>query len=193
MGFSRAELEAHRDERVPDLRGDDIRFLFVGINPSLWTAAAQAHFAHPGNRFYKALHAAGITDFVIDVSDGYQEPEVAALTDHGIAITNLVNRATARADELTAEELVDGARALGGKVAAWRPAVVAFVGITAYRVAYGRPDTAVGLQDEPIADARVWVLPNPSGLNAHYQLPDLARLYREAAEDAGLTLAPLRL
>ncbi|MGH3441557.1 MAG: mismatch-specific DNA-glycosylase [Nitriliruptorales bacterium] len=193
MGFTRAELEAHHGEAVPDLRGDEVRLLFVGINPSLWTAAAQAHFAHPGNRFYKALHAAGITDFVIDVSDGYQEPEIAQVTSRGIAISNLVNRATARADELGRDELVDGARALGGKVAAWRPEVVAFVGITVYRIAYGAPKAAVGLQGETIADARVWVLPNPSGLNAHYRLADLARLYRQAAEDASLTLAPLRL
>jgi double-stranded uracil-DNA glycosylase len=189
MGFGRAHLEAQRDRSVPDLVGDDLRLLVVGINPSLWTAAAQAHFAHPGNRFYKALHEAGILDAPLDVSDGFSAEHRRALADRGIGITNLVNRATARADELDADELREGARVLREKVAQWRPRLVAFVGVTAYRVAFERPGAHVGPAEETIADVPVWVLPNPSGLNAHYRLPDLARLYRQAAEAAGVELA----
>lgn len=189
MGFTREELEAARDRAVPDLVGDEVRLLFVGINPGLWTAAAQAHFAHPGNRFFKALDRAGILDRTLDVREGFDEASTAALTGRGIAITNLVNRATARADELDDGEYVAGARALGRKVAAWEPEVVAFVGLGAYRTAYGRPDAGVGRQDgHEISGAEVWALPNPSGLNAHYSLDDLARLYRAAAAAAGLEL-----
>ncbi|MDX1623448.1 MAG: mismatch-specific DNA-glycosylase [Gemmatimonadota bacterium] len=193
MGFTREELEAVRGESVPDLVGDEVGLLFVGINPSLWTAAAQAHFAHPSNRFYKALHAAGVVDRVLDVSDGFDEGSEDALTGRGIAITNLVNRATARAAELGDEELVEGARTLGGKVAVWDPDAVAFVGLGAYRTAYDRPGADVGRQDDhEIAGVQVWALPNPSGLNAHYRLDDLARWYRRAAEAAGVDLDPPR-
>jgi len=192
MGFTREELEAARGRSVPDLVGDDPRLVFVGINPGLWTAAAQAHFAHPGNRFYKALHQAGITAEALDVSRGFDDHSRAALTGRGIAITNLVDRATARADELSDDELRKGARGLAGKVAAWRPAVVAVVGLTAYRTAFDQPGAAVGRQDEPLAGAELWALPNPSGLNAHYGVGDLARLYRAAAATAGLELEPAR-
>lgn len=192
MGFTRAELEAARDGRVPDLAGGDVRLVFVGINPGLWTAAAQAHFARPGNRFYKALHRAGITGWILDPRDGFAEAERAELERRGVAITNLVNRATARADELAPRELVDGAGELGKKVAAWRPAVVAFVGLGAYRTAYARPKAGVGRQDgHRIAGAEVWALPNPSGLNAHYQVADLAPLFRDAAGAAGVPLEPV--
>lgn len=192
MGFTREELEAQRGATVPDLVGDDVRLLFVGINPGLWTAASGAHFAHPGNRFYKALYAAGVTDEVLDVSDGFDEVSRRALTERGIAITNLVQRATAKASELDDEEFRQGAEEVGGKVADWEPAVVAFVGITAYRTAFGARSADVGRQDHTMAGATVWALPNPSGLNAHYQVDDLARLYRAAAEDAGLEPAELR-
>lgn len=193
MGFTREELEAARDRPIPDLVGDEVRLVFVGINPGLWTAASQAHFGHPGNRFYKALHGAGITDRVLDVSDGFDEADERALVENGIAITNLVNRATARADEVDADEFVEGARALGDKVAGWEPEVVAFVGLGAYRTAYGRRGADVGRQDDhEIGGAEVWALPNPSGLNAHYQVDDLARLYRAAAEAAGIDLDPPR-
>lgn len=191
MGFTREELEAVRGASVPDLVGDVVRIVFVGINPGLWTAAVQAHFAHPGNRFFKALHAAGITGEVLDVRDGFDAEAERALTGRGVAITNLVNRATARADEVDHAEFVEGARVLGGKVAAWGPDVVAFVGLGAYRAAYDRRGCDVGRQDDhAIADAEVWALPNPSGLNAHYGLDDLARLYRAAAEAAGVPLDP---
>jgi double-stranded uracil-DNA glycosylase len=193
VGFTREELEQCRGAAVPDLVGDRVRLLFVGINPSLWTAAAQAHFAHPGNRFYRALHAAGVLDRPLDASAGLSDDTCADLLGRGIGITNLVNRATARADELTRDELRAGGRDLEQRVARLSPAVVAFVGITAYRQAFDRPGAEVGPQDERMHGAAIWLLPNPSGLNAHYQLPDLARLYREAARAAGLELGPLRV
>lgn len=193
MGFTRDELETHRGETVPDLVGEDVRLVFVGINPGLWTAASGAHFAHPGNRFYKALHAAGITDEVLDVSDGFDERSRRALTDRGIAITNLVHRATAKASEVDPEEFREGADEIRRKVEEWQPAVVAFVGITAFRTAFGERGADVGRQDRTMGGATVWALPNPSGLNAHYQVDDLARSYRAAAEDAGLDLGPLRV
>ena len=188
--FSRQELEAARGRRVPDLVRPGVRLLFVGINPGLWTAAAQAHFARPGNRFYDALYAGGVIDRRLDVRHGFDARSRSTLLDRGIGITNLVNRATARADELGADELRRGARALARKVARWEPRVVAVVGITAYRTAFERPAAAVGRQTETLGGAGVWALPNPSGLNAHYQVPDLARLYRAAAGAAGLALLP---
>lgn len=193
MGFTREQLEAHRGDTVPDLVGDDIRLVFVGINPGLWTAASGAHFAHPGNRFYKAMFAAGITDEVLDVTDGFDDRSRGALTDRGIAITNLADRATAKASELDDDELRAGVDEVRRKVERWDPAVVAFVGITAYRTAFGERGADVGRQDRTVGGATVWALPNPSGLNAHYQVADLARLYRAAAEDAGLDLGPLRV
>ncbi len=193
VGYRREELEAARGRTVPDVVGEEPRLLFVGINPGLWTAASGAHFAHPGNRFYPALHAAGILDRILDVTRGFDAAARTALVGSGIGITNIVGRATTRADELSDDELRAGAQALATKAARWGPPVVAFAGLTAYRTAYDRPRAAVGRQDHAIAGARVWALPNPSGLNAHYRLEDLARWYRAAAEDAGLELGPLRL
>ncbi|MDX1659169.1 MAG: mismatch-specific DNA-glycosylase [Nitriliruptorales bacterium] len=192
MGFTQAELQRHAGEVVADLIGDDPRLVFVGINPGLWTAAAEAHFAHPGNRFYPALYLAGITDREIDASGGYSPADVAHLEERGIAITNIVDRATARADELGREELERGADALRAKLAAWRPAVVAIVGITAYRTAFGRRGATAGEQEEDLAGARLWVLGNPSGLNAHETTGSLARAYRQPAEAAGIPLDPPR-
>lgn len=190
MSFSRAELEAVRGRAVPDLLPDDptadLRLLFVGINPGLWTAAVQAHFAHPGNRFYKALATAGITPRALDVRHGFDVASRRALVGRGIGITNLVNRATARADELDVDELRRGACELAAKVEAWRPAVVAVVGIGAYRTGFGQPRATVGRQEEDLAGAELWALPNPSGLNAHYGVDALARLYRDAALAAGI-------
>jgi TDG/mug DNA glycosylase family protein len=189
VGFTREELEAARGRSVPDLVGEGARLVFVGINPGLWTAAAQAHFARPGNRFYRALHRSGITPWELDPRDGFDDAEREALLNRGIAITNLVNRATVRADELTAEELRRGGRRVADKVADWKPKVVAFVGLSAYRTAFRRPRAEVGWQkDHEIAGAEVWALPNPSGLNAHYQLDDFTRLFRDAAKAAGLDL-----
>jgi TDG/mug DNA glycosylase family protein len=195
-GFTREQLVAAFGRSVPDLIPEDmnaLRLLFVGINPGLWTAAAQAHFAHPGNRFFKALYLAGITHEALDVRHGFDARSRGALVDRGIGITNLVNRATARADELAARDLREGARRLTERIAIWKPRVVALVGIGAYRTAFGRPHAEVGPQDEPWVGAELWALPNPSGLNAHYPVAALARLYRGAAEAAGIALGPLRV
>jgi TDG/mug DNA glycosylase family protein len=186
MGFTRAELESYRDAVVPDLLGPDCRLLFVGINPGLWTAATGAHFARRGNRFYPALYRAGIVDRLIDASDGMSEADHDLLIERGIGITNLVARASARADELTTDELLEGGRALIETVTRVRPAVMAVAGITAYRTAFGDRKAAIGRQDRTIRDTLVWVVPNPSGLNAHHTVDSLAAAYRAAAVEAGI-------
>lgn len=188
MGFTRAELEASRGRSVPDLLGSDLRLLFVGINPGLWTAAAQAHFAKRGNRFFPALHAAGLTDAVIDASAGFRAEDVDLLTGMGIGITNIVNRATARADELSAEDLRQGGRELEHKVAVLKPVVVVILGLTAYRIAFTRPRASNGWQSETLGDARLMVAGNPSGLNAHQTVTSLGEMFREAAVAAGAPL-----
>ncbi|MBM7367414.1 G/U mismatch-specific DNA glycosylase [Gordonia hydrophobica] len=186
MGFSRDELLAYTGATVPDLLGPDCRLLISGINPGLWTAATGAHFARPGNRFYPALYAAGITDHVIDASKGMQDADAAALVAAGIGITNVVPRATAKASDLTRRELIDGGRELIRTVHRVRPRVLAVLGITAYRDAFGRRAAQTGEQDEMIGDAWVWVLPNPSGLNAHETVESLAIAYRAAADAASV-------
>ena len=186
MGFTRAELEAARGTTVPDLIGDDTRLLFVGINPGLWTAAAQAHFARRGNRFYPALLRAGIVDRLIDAAAGYAEADRLHLLERGVGITNLAARPTARADELSREELVRGAERLRSLVARTRPPVVAVLGISAYRTAFSEPRAAVGRQPQTVGGSQLWVVPNPSGLNAHASLDQLAVAYREAAAAAGV-------
>lgn len=188
MGFSRAELEAFRDRTVPDLLPDPLNLLFVGINPSLWTAATGAHFARPGNRFYPALYRAGITDTLIDARDGYRESDLAELTSKGIGNSNICPRATARADELSREELLAGADRLNRLVTERRPRVVAVLGITAYRSAFKLPKAQLGQQDSPWPGVQLWVAPNPSGLNAHASVDDLAAAYREIAEAAGIVV-----
>ncbi|MTV25743.1 mismatch-specific DNA-glycosylase [Nitriliruptoraceae bacterium ZYF776] len=190
MGFTREELERLRDTTVPDLVGDEPpRLVFVGINPGLWTAATQTHFAHPGNRFYPALHRAGITPHELDRVDGLTAADRRLLTDRGVAITNLVARATAKASELTRDELRRGGEALVERLTRWAPAVVAVAGITAYRSAFGRPKATLGEQPAPLAGAALWVVPNPSGLNAHETVDSLAAWYRQVARAAGLDLA----
>ena len=189
MGFTRAELEAFRDASVPDLLGPGIRLLFVGINPGLWTAATQTHFAYPGNRFYPALRAAGILDELPDVANGMTDADRAGFLARGIGITNFVNRATARADELSRDELRAGAVRLTETVRQWHPAVVAIVGVTAYRQGFDRPKAAQGEQPEGLAGARLWVVPNPSGLNAHDTVATLAAAYAEPARAAGILQA----
>lgn len=184
--FTRAELESFRDAEVPDLLGDGTRLLFVGINPGLWTAATAKHFAHPGNRFYPALLAAGIVERPISRSDPMSDEDRAHLVERGVGITNLVSRATARADELTPEELRDGGERLVRLVEQVRPRVVAIAGITAYRAAFGARKAAAGRQPEPIAGAELWVVPNPSGLNAHATVDTLAQAYGDAARAAGI-------
>jgi double-stranded uracil-DNA glycosylase len=165
---TREELEASRGRSVPDVLGPGLRLVFVGINPGLYSAAVGHHFARPGNRFWKALHRAGITDRV------WVPSEDRNLLSIGIGITNIVGRATASAAELSAAELREGSRALGSKIQRLRPAGVAILGVTAYRTGFERPKAPFGPQDERIEGAALWVLPNPSGLNAHHQLPELA-------------------
>ena len=151
----------------------NLRVLFVGINPGVYSTARRHHFARPGNRFWPALWRAGLTPQLLSPA---QDRSLLAL---GLGLTNLVPRTTARAEELGLDELRAGARALECKLRHFRPAVVACLGITAYRVAFERPKASLGLQPEPLAGVRLFVLPNPSGLNAHHQLPELARRFAE--------------
>jgi TDG/mug DNA glycosylase family protein len=186
VGFSRAELESFVGATVPDLIGSDMQLLFVGINPGLWTAATQTHFAHPGNRFYPALLEAGIIDEPIDRGVGMTDADRRSLTGRGIGITNIVHRATARASELTRDELRAGGDRLRRVVRTYRPAVVAVAGITAYRAAFDVAKAAMGEQPERFEGSRLFVVPNPSGLNAHETTTTLAIAYREAAVAAGV-------
>ncbi|XVS66740.1 G/U mismatch-specific DNA glycosylase [Actinosynnema sp. CA-299493] len=156
---------------LPDVLGPGLDVLFCGINPGLMSAAKGQHFARPGNRFWPALHLSGFTPRLLTPAEQDELPR------YGLGITNLVARPTARADELTAEELRAGGARLTALARRHRPKVVAVVGVTAYRAAFGRKAAAIGPQDESIASSRLWVLPNPSGLNAHYQLPALAEVF----------------
>jgi TDG/mug DNA glycosylase family protein len=184
--FTRAELDAFRDTEVPDLYGDDLRLLFVGINPGLWTAAVQTHFAHPSNRFYPALFAAGIITQPIDPVTGMTDADRQHFVDRGLGLTNLVSRASARADELSAAELREGGTRLHTFVTEHRPKVVAIAGITAYRSAFKVPAAKPGRQPGTFAGAVLWVVPNPSGLNAHETAASLAKAYAEPAREAGI-------
>jgi double-stranded uracil-DNA glycosylase len=184
--FTRAELDAYAGAMIPDLVDDRVKLLFVGINPGLWTAAVQTHFAHPANRFYPALLAAGIIEHPIDAAAGMTDEDRTRFLERGLGVTNIVARASARADQLSTEELRLGGTRLVERVCAWRPAVVAIAGITAYRTAFGARRATVGRQPEPIAGAELWVVPNPSGLNAHETIATLATAYRAAAEAAGV-------
>ncbi len=163
-----AEIAAAAGRTIPDLVGPGLRVLFSGINPSLYSAATGHHFARPGNRFWPALHRAGFTERQLHPS------EQAELLTAGLGLTNVVARATARADELSPAELVDGGATLAALAARWRPHHLAVLGVTAYRTAFARPRATIGPQPDEIGGVPVWVLPNPSGLNAHFQLADLA-------------------
>ena len=188
-GFRREQLEAFRDAEVPDLLppdGLELRLLFVGINPGLWTAAVQTHFARPGNRFWPALLAAGVIEDAVDPAAGMTDRDREGVTSRGIGITNLAPRATAKASELSAAELRRGGERLRALVRARSPRVVAVLGISAYRHAFARPKAVPGLQPEPLEGARLWVVPNPSGLNAHETVASLARAYAEPARAAGV-------
>lgn len=171
---------------MPDLIGANCRLLFVGINPGLWTAATNTHFCHPSNRFYPALRRASVVDFVVDPNNGMSQSQRSELVDAGVGITNLVNRATVRASELPVDELRTGAVRLEGLVRSVSPVVVAVAGVTAYRTAFGRSRADMGVQPEGIEGAALWVVPNPSGLNAHETIDSLADWYEQAAEAAGL-------
>jgi TDG/mug DNA glycosylase family protein len=169
--LSLADLAAAQGRVVPDVLGYGLRVLFCGINPGLWSAAVGHHFARPGNRFWKALHLGGLTPRQLGPDE---EAELLAL---GLGITNLVERATVGAADLGPEELRAGGTRLAAKAAATRPEVVAVLGVGAYRTAFARPKAAVGPLPDPIGGSRAWLLPNPSGLNAHYQLGDLAEAF----------------
>jgi len=188
VGFNAAELDALYGRTLPDTVGPGLRLLFVGINPGLHTVAVQAPFARRGNRFYPALFLAGITDRVIDASAGLSEVDRAHLFDRGVGVTSLVRAATRRADELSRAQLIEGAAALEVRVAALAPAVVAMLGVTAYRTAFARPKTVVGPQQQTLGGAPLWVVPNPSGLNAHETVATLAAAYRAAAIAAGIAV-----
>lgn len=170
---TRAQLLAAKDKTVRDIIAPGLQVLFVGINPGLYTAAIGHHFGRPGNRFWPALHAGGFTPRVLSPF------ESAELLRYGYGITNIVDRATNAADELSAEELRKGARRLEAKVKRYHPAFVAVLGVMSYRTAFGRRQATCGPQEERIGAARVWVLPNPSGLNAHYTPRQLAKLFSE--------------
>ena len=191
MAYTPEQLEALYGRTLPDTVGPGVRLLFVGINPGLHTVAVQAPFALRGNRFYPALYRAGITDRVIDASAGLNAEDRDHLFDRGVGITSLVAAATRRADELTVDQLRDGAVSLELRVAELAPAVVAMLGVTAYRTAFARPKTVVGPQGEKLGGARLWVVPNPSGLNAHENVASLAAAYREAAVAAGIAVYDL--
>ncbi len=170
---TKAEVLAAANETVPDLIAPKLKLLFCGTNPGLYTAAIGHHFGRPGNRFWPALFNGGFTPRVFSP---FEREELLAI---GYGITNLVNRATARADELSNEELRAGSKRVERLVKKFKPRYVAIVGIGAYRVAFDRPKAQLGLQEETIAGKPVWVLPNPSGLNAHYQPKELGKLFGE--------------
>ena len=178
----KVDLAAARDRTIPDVlpaEGMPLRVLFCGINPGLYSAATGWHFARPGNRFWPALHLSGFTPRRLAPS------EQAELASYGLGITNIAPRATAQAAELTDDELRDGAVRLQALVAARAPRFVAVAGVTAYRTAFGRPRAAIGPQDERLAAARLWILPNPSGLNAHTSVPLLAAEMRKLRAAVG--------
>jgi double-stranded uracil-DNA glycosylase len=170
---TKAEVLRASNKLVPDLIAKNLIVLFAGINPGLYTAAIGRHFGRPGNRFWPALYSGGFTPRV------FSPFEESLLLDLGFGITSVVDRATARADELTDDEFIAGGRLLEAKVKHWKPTVVAFVGIHPYRVISGIKNARVGLQKSLIGGSHAWVLPNPSGLNAHYQPAALAELFGE--------------
>lgn len=173
---SKEDLRDAVTRTTEDLIDYNLKVLFCGINPGLWSGATGFHFARPGNRFWKALYLAGFTDRILHPSEEYE------LLERGYGITSFCRRTTARADELTPEEFITGGKLLVKKLEKFKPQTLAVLGITAYRAAFRQPKATLGLQPEKIAATPVWLLPNPSGLNAHYQVNDLAELYREVRE-----------
>lgn len=171
---------------MSDLIGEDCKLLFVGINPGLWTAATQTHFCHPSNRFYPALREAGLIDWAVDTDAGMTDEQRQGLVDAGVGITNLVNRATVRASELTREELREGGERLADLVVMVEPVVVAVAGVTAFRDAFGVRQARLGRQDSDLGSAQLWTVPNPSGLNAHETTASLADWYGRVARGAGI-------
>ena len=176
---TKEEIAAAFGKTLPDVIAPDLSVLFCGINPGLYTAAVGHHFGRPGNRFWPTLHRAGFTPQL------YKPENQRELLSLGYGITNIVARATNAADELTPDELSRGAEVLRRKVLRYRPRVLAVVGIGAWRTAFARPRAKLGLQEERIGATAVWLLPNPSGLNANYKPAELVELYRELREWVG--------
>jgi TDG/mug DNA glycosylase family protein len=180
---SPADLDAARNRTIPDVlpaQGEPLLVLFCGINPSLYSAATGRHFARPGNRFWPALHLSGFTPCQLDPSEQHLLP------GYGLGITNMVARATAQAAELTPAELKSGGERLQALVAKHHPRILAIAGVTAYRTAFAHPRAAIGPQPDPLGTTRVWVLPNPSGLNASWSLPRITAAFRELREATGV-------
>lgn len=173
------DLRRAHGKRVPDVIADGLRVLFCGINPSLYSAVVGHHFARPGNRFWKTLHGAGFTPRLLSPREDQE------LLAFGLGLTNVVPHATASAADLAREDYVRGASTLARKLRRYRPEVVAFLGVEAYRIVTGNPRARVGAQPQSLAGTRVWALPNPSGLNAHYQLEALVREYTALARELG--------
>ncbi|SIR25437.1 G/U mismatch-specific uracil-DNA glycosylase [Microbispora rosea] len=181
MAPTKADLEAARNATIDDVLGPELDVLFCGINPSLYSAATGHHFARPGNRFWPVLHLSGLVPRRLAPSEQHLLPS------YGLGITNIVARATARADELTPDELREGGARLARLVAEVRPRVLAIAGVSAYRVAFARPAARIGPQEETVGGTALWVLPNPSGLNAHFDLDRLTAEYarlRRATSDS---------
>ncbi|MFF5292273.1 G/U mismatch-specific DNA glycosylase [Paractinoplanes globisporus] len=175
------EVAAAAGRTIPDLLGPGLRVLFSGINPSLYSAATGHHFARPGNRFWPALHRSGFTPRLLHPSEQFGLPAM------GLGITNVVARATARADELSPAELIEGGEILAALTARWQPRYLAVLGVTAYRTAFARRTAKIGPQPETVGGVPVWVLPNPSGLNAHFQLDGLAAEFARLREATSVT------
>ena len=175
---SKEQLAEAKGKTLPDVIAKNLRVLFCGINPGLYTAAVGHHFARPGNRFWPALYKSGFTNRLLSPFDERE------LLKAKLGITNVVSHATASASEVTKEDFVRGGRTLRRKVRRYRPRIVAILGIEAYRKAFGQLEVEIGEQDETIGDATLWVLPNPSGLNANYQLKDFTRLFRKLRKAA---------
>lgn len=170
---TKADLAAAYGQTLPDIIAPNLNVLFCGINPSVYSVAVGHHFGRPGNRFWKSLYAAGFTDRLLSPA------EDGDLLAFGYGLTNVADRATARADQLDLQDFQQGQETLTAKVKRYRPRCLAILGITAYRAAFQQPKAVMGRQDLTIGDTIIWVLPNPSGLNAHYQLDDLKRVYGE--------------
>ncbi len=173
---SKEELQKASTKTLTDLLGPDMKVLFVGINPGLFTAYSGFPYAHPANRFWPTIYAAGFTPRLL------QPSEYKTMLEYGYGMTNVVARASANANELTKAEYVEGGKILIEKVLKYQPDWVAFVGIQAYRAAFNKPKAHVGKQEDMIGDSKIWVLPSPSGLNAHYRPADFARVFRELRE-----------
>ncbi len=170
---TKEQIAAAAGKTIPDVIAPNLRVLFCGINPGLYTAAVGHHFARPGNRFWPALHRSGFTRRQLSPFDECE------LLEDGVGITNVVSHATATAAELSKADFVRGGRQLRARVLRYRPGILAVLGVGAFREAFGQPKALIGPQAEMIGSTQIWVLPNPSGLNANYQLDDLARLFRK--------------